>query len=383
MNSKSAVAIGLFVTLLLVAAVGGLYFYGHNRMVRESAAQFAAAKTLYETSQRPEAERRFTEIFRKYPRSAVAPESLYYVAIMMQSAGNYKEALEKWDSLAKVKDNPRAMEVDYYRSECLERLGKTAEAAAGYARVAAVNQPGGFASLAKSGLGRFAEADNKLPEARARFEEAIALANTPESRLAAERELGDLNLSLFLTPAVDENKKEYVVKRGDKMVLIALANNTTVDLLCKINGVSNVAALRPGMRILVPTPEFSIVISKPEFKLTLLSHGKFFKSYRVGLGKHGCTPVGKFVIDDKQENPIWFSPEGKIPAGDPRNQLGSRWMAIKALQPGIGSGYGIHVAVDPKTVGWESSNGCIRLVPREAEELYMLVPKGTSVEIVK
>jgi lipoprotein-anchoring transpeptidase ErfK/SrfK len=70
-----------------------------------------------------------------------------------------------------------------------------------------------------------------------------------------------------------------------------------------------------------------------------------------------------------------------VPAGDPRNELGTRWMAIKPLTPGIGPDYGIHGTIDPSTIGWESSNGCPRMYPKEAEELYMLIPIGTPVVI--
>ena len=70
-----------------------------------------------------------------------------------------------------------------------------------------------------------------------------------------------------------------------------------------------------------------------------------------------------------------------ISKGDPNNELGTRWMAMKPLTPGIGPDYGIHGTIDPSTIGWESSNGCPRMYPAEAEELYMLVPIGTPVVV--
>ncbi|RJP72038.1 MAG: outer membrane protein assembly factor BamD [Candidatus Abyssobacteria bacterium SURF_17] len=382
MSSKTVI-IGIVVLIVLAVAVGGLYLLVQKRMIRESANQFAAAQTLYEAQRWSEAEQAFENIVRKYPRSDVAPDSMYMSAVIAQADGRYQEALEKWERFAKVKENPRAVEVDYYRSQCLENLGKQAEAAAGYERVAAIPQAREFGSLAKAGLGRIAEAGGKLEEARTRYEEAIALAGTPETRDVAERLLGNLNLRIFLDPVEDEQKKAYLVQRGDSMVRIALNRNTTVDLLCRINDIPDPTAVRPGKRLLIPNPEFSILIDKSDFKLTLQSHGRFFKSYKVGLGKHGSTPLGEFVISDKIKNPTWWSPEGPIPPGDPRNELGTRWMALKPLTPGIGSDYGIHGTIDPSTVGWESSNGCPRMYPHEAEELYMLVTIGAPVKIVQ
>ncbi len=383
MNSKTAVVLGVMVTILLAAAVGGLYIYGQKKMARDSMNQLAVAKTLYEARQWPEAERLFEEILKKYPRSEVVPECVYYAAILKQANGRYSDALQHWQRLAQVKENPHAAEVQYYSSYCAEMLGNRAEAAKGYQGVAAMYGAGDLASMAKCGLGRIAESEGNLKEALTRYEEALALAGTPEARGLAERLLGDLNLRMFLEPVEDENKKAYLVKRGDSMVTIALASNTTVDLMCKINGLSDPTQLRPNKRLLIPTPDFSIVIDKSDFKLTLYNHGKFFKSYKVGLGKHGCTPVSKFVINDKIKNPTWWSPEGPIPPGDPRNELGTRWMALKPLETGIGNDYGIHGTINPSTVGWESSNGCPRMYPPEAEELYMLVTIGTPVEIVQ
>lgn len=379
---KGAIVTGLIITLLLVAAVGGLYYYAQKKMIRDSVNQFSAAKSLYERSQWPEAEHLFTEVLRKYPRSDVAPDSLYYVAAMMQAGGRYDEALEKWRLLAGAKAGARMVEISYNIGHCLEKLDKMAEAVTEYKRVASMNEAGEFASLATSGLGRIAENADNLEEAHGRYEDAMALAgDAGEARDIAEKLLGGLNLRLFLTPKEDEHKKAYLIKSGDSMVAIALHHNATVDLLCKINGIRSPTRIRPNMRILIPNSDFSVAIDKSDFKLTLYNHDRFFKSYKVGLGKHGSTPVGEFEISDKIRNPTWWSPDGPIPPGDPRNELGTRWMALKPLTPGIGPDYGIHGTIDPSTIGWESSNGCPRLYPEEAEELYMLVTIGTPVVI--
>jgi len=379
---KGVFFVGIVVTLLLVAAVAVLYHFGRQKMIRDSINHFNAAKSIYEKSQWPEAQHLFSEVLRKYPRSDVAPESQYYVAIILQAGGEYEKALEKWRARPRIEGDPRAVEVDYYIGRCLEMLGKDGEAAAQYERVALSRASGGFASLAKTGLGRTAESAGDLEEAHAFYEEAVALADGPgEARDLAEKLLGDLNIRMFFTPKVDEHKEVYLIKPGDSMVAIALRNNVTVDQLCRINGISSPTRIRPNMRILIPNSEFSIHIDKSEFRLVLYNHDEFFKSYRVGLGKHGSTPVGEFVVSDKIKNPTWWSPNGPIAPGDPGNELGTRWMALKPLTPGIGPDYGIHGTIDPSTIGWESSNGCPRMYPADAEELYMLTPIGTPVVI--
>jgi len=384
MRSGKSIFFGIVFTIILAVVVAGLYLYRQRKMEVDSLNKFAAAKTLYETSQLREAEQVFLEVSRKYPKTTAAPESIYYAALLMQKSGRYGEALEQWQKLAAQKSpsatSPRATEVAYYISECQDKLGKRQEAIAGYAQVAAARNSE-FASPAVTALGRFAEADGNIDEALVRYKEAMSLAKTKEARELVEKQLGQLNLRIFLEPTESQDKKVYLVRRGDSLVNIALKNNTTIDLICRINGLKDATQLRPNMRLLIPTPEFTILINKPEFKLTLLNRGEFFKSYKVGLGKHGCTPLGEFVINDKIKNPTWWSPEGPVPPNDPRNELGTRWMALKPLTAGVGTDYGIHGTINPATIGWESSNGCPRMYPPEAEELFMLVPITTKVEI--
>lgn len=44
--------------------------------------------------------------------------------------------------------------------------------------------------------------------------------------------------------------------------------------------------------------------------------------------------------------------------------------------------FGIHGTIDPYSVGWASSHGCIRMNNDEVAELYNIVPIGTKVTIV-
>ena len=44
--------------------------------------------------------------------------------------------------------------------------------------------------------------------------------------------------------------------------------------------------------------------------------------------------------------------------------------------------FGIHGTLDPYSVGWASSHGCIRMNNSEVAELYSIVPYGTTVTIV-
>ncbi len=69
-------------------------------------------------------------------------------------------------------------------------------------------------------------------------------------------------------------------------------------------------------------------------------NGSFVKSYRVGVGKDGTTPVGTFPVKNKMVNPTYYGPEGVIAHDDPKNPLGERWIDI-------GDSYGIHGTIEP------------------------------------
>lgn len=92
------------------------------------------------------------------------------------------------------------------------------------------------------------------------------------------------------------------------------------------------------------------------------------------------TPLG-----NKQKDPVWFKPGGggSFPAGDPQNELGTRWMPLVPVEENLPTDLGIHGAVAPETIGDYKSHGCPRMLNAEVEELYDLVVRSTPVEIVE
>ncbi|MHC5081892.1 MAG: L,D-transpeptidase, partial [Planctomycetota bacterium] len=80
-------------------------------------------------------------------------------------------------------------------------------------------------------------------------------------------------------------------------------------------------------------------------------------------------------------DPPWFWKGEVIPAGDPKNILGTRWMGFKN-KPGL-TGFGIHGTTEPESVPGAVSRGCIRMKNPEVEELFRMVPLGSKVIIRK
>lgn len=225
------------------------------------------------------------------------------------------------------------------------------------------------------------DAGQKL-KAREQAYAALGKLTDPAAVRAMEDLLGEINLDLLLTPAAMPEKTDYVVKPGDSLARIAKQFGTTVELVQMSNQVRG-HMIRPGDRMRIFNTPFSLRISKARNELEVYAGGRFFKRYKVGTGKHGTTPAGIFVINDKIPEPPWWRPDGQVvPFGDKENVLGTRWLSLKPVEgTDPVRGYGIHGTWEPETIGQQASAGCVRLLNEDVEQLYVLLPLGTRVVI--
>ena len=92
-----------------------------------------------------------------------------------------------------------------------------------------------------------------------------------------------------------------------------------------------------------------------------------------------ATPEGDFEIATKLKNPPWYRRGERIEYGDPRNILGTRWIGFRDTAEY--QGYGIHGTTKPESIGKAQSDGCIRMLNGDVEELFGLVTIGTPVII--
>lgn len=187
--------------------------------------------------------------------------------------------------------------------------------------------------------------------------------------------LTKINQELFYTPLPTPDSVIYTVKKGDTIGKIAKEYNSTVGLIKRVNNLtSNI--IYPNKKLKVfNVSKFHIIINKTTLTLTLFYGVDFVKEYPVSVGGPGnLTPSGKFTIQAKVIEPPWRG----IPYGDPRNILGTRWIGF--AEPF--TAYGIHGGATPEKIGKETTNGCIRMINQDVEELFDMVTKGTLVEIV-
>jgi len=122
--------------------------------------------------------------------------------------------------------------------------------------------------------------------------------------------------------------------------------------------------------------------------------GVLIGTYRVTTGKHIqgpaptahnqqvnlVTPIGRFPIATRVPGMPYY--RDNIPAGDPNNPLGTRWMGFSVYSGDNAAIWAIHGTNRPDEIGRWASDGCIRLTNADVERLYETVQVGTMLEIV-
>jgi lipoprotein-anchoring transpeptidase ErfK/SrfK len=128
----------------------------------------------------------------------------------------------------------------------------------------------------------------------------------------------------------------------------------------------------------------SVIVIRRESKTLYLYEGRrLVRRLGVATGQSRYpTPLGTFVVADKQYNPWWYPPTSDwakglkpVPPG-PGNPLGTRWMGLN------GGLVGIHGTPDAASIGYSASHGCVRMRIPDAEWLFDHVDVGTPVVIV-
>ena len=166
----------------------------------------------------------------------------------------------------------------------------------------------------------------------------------------------------------------YVVKQNDQLAVFAKKYNVPWEYLAKLNHV-DAKKIRPGQQLKVIKGPFSAIVELNSYTMTVHAYGYFVRAYKIGIGKDGATPLGKFTVLRKVVNPQYTDPQGHvIPGADPSNPLGDRWLDL-------GNSYGIHGTIDPNSIGKAESRGCLRLRNEDVEEVYDMLAVGSEVAI--
>ncbi|MFH1460497.1 MAG: divergent PAP2 family protein [Candidatus Omnitrophota bacterium] len=205
---------------------------------------------------------------------------------------------------------------------------------------------------------------------------AAFIRNYPGNELFPDiqKRLWQVNMDILFSPLVTEHSFLYEVQPGDSLYKIAKNHNTTVDLIMKSNNLKD-SLINPGMKLKIEKSVFSIEVIKSEVKLVLKANGEALKVYPIGIGANNSTPVGEFKITNRIIDPVWYKTGAIVPAGSEDNILGTRWLGIS--EPG----YGIHGTVDKQPITQQQTQGCVRMINEDVEELFIIIPVGTQLVI--
>jgi lipoprotein-anchoring transpeptidase ErfK/SrfK len=177
--------------------------------------------------------------------------------------------------------------------------------------------------------------------------------------------------------SLDEtNSDVYVVKMGDSLGKIAKGYGVTAGTIRTANRVQG-DRIRPYQELKIMKDKWRILVDKSTNILILKAGDRIVKTYPVGTGKGGGTPVGDFTIVNRLKNPTWYY-EGTVAGpNDPGNPLGTRWLGFDI------HGYGLHGTRDPDSIGKYETLGCIRMRNEDVEEIFELLTDGTPVTVIE
>jgi murein L,D-transpeptidase YafK len=134
-----------------------------------------------------------------------------------------------------------------------------------------------------------------------------------------------------------------------------------------------------------------VIVVKNQRSLTLLSHGKLLRTYKVALGGSPVgakdqqgdhkTPEGSYILDRRNPKSRFYK---SIHVSYPNEQD-----KLRASQRGVAPGGDIMIHGLPNGFGWlgathrmlDWTDGCIAVTNSEMDEIWELVLDGTPIEI--
>ena len=173
--------------------------------------------------------------------------------------------------------------------------------------------------------------------------------------------------------------------------------HATPDLLAKLNPGVDLDGLRAGQAINVPAVRSEdaggrgqvaklVVSGRGTYVHALDASGRILYHFPSTLGgSYSPSPSGSFKVNAVTQDPSWHyqpdilvgvpdsEPEAMIPAG-PNVAVGVTWIDLSEPH------YGIHGTSEPQTIGYTSSNGCVRLTNWDVKFLSRYVRAGVPVE---
>ena len=153
--------------------------------------------------------------------------------------------------------------------------------------------------------------------------------------------------------------KVYKLKR---IVIVSIAIILSTALILRLKNKINYESIHTSNNNNVT---YKILVDVEDSKLFLFEDDKLAKIYKCSGGKLSTpSPIGTWTIISKAKWGEGFRTEAGFGLNVPWGQ------------------FGIHGTLNPYSVGWASSHGCIRMNNEDVAEIYKIIPTGTKVIIV-
>ncbi|MBU0533709.1 MAG: L,D-transpeptidase family protein [Candidatus Omnitrophica bacterium] len=379
MKAKNLLSPVLIIALLAFIAIGSTLLIKNKRNQLHQI-RYQEANALLRDSKYAEALTILKAIYPKI-KGETQTEILYQIGICYQKTGEITEAKKYWDKVLNSKYSFHHPEIYYEFAQQRLREANFEEAQFYYSQITEKFPSHSLAGNATLGPVDIYIAKREFEKARQYCEEIIEnLDYSSKIREITIDKLGEININLLFSPLVTDISEIYSVKAGDSLFSISRKFNTTIALLVRANNLPN-SVIKPGQKLKITINKFSILVHVDKQDLFLHYDDKSFKRYKIAVGaKETPTPLGTFEIREKIKDPTWYpAGGGVVPPHSAQNLLGSRWMGL--WETGKKTGYGLHEAIEPSDISTYISNGCIRMVKSDLEEIYDIVTIGTGVII--
>lgn len=220
-------------------------------------------------------------------------------------------------------------------------------------------------------LNEIDEAREKLNLIENLFPDSI---HAPEAR----RILGEINLDEVLSVENMENKKIHRVSPGEGYLRIATENETTLDSIMFLNGLTEFGNLHAGDELVVMPLDFKLVINLPKKRVELYHRDQEKKEHVFAKDY----PILKMNIGRLRAGPSQSKISQKFGEADGRSfppTHESYRHATKVLGLNVGNTY-LPLRPTPPENAPDPGAG-IFLAPADMEELSMLIRVGNEVEV--
>jgi lipoprotein-anchoring transpeptidase ErfK/SrfK len=163
----------------------------------------------------------------------------------------------------------------------------------------------------------------------------------------------------------------YQVQRGETLMKVAERYQVPWQLLANINGVDNPDLVLPGTELKVVSGPFRAEVDLAGQELTLFVGRLYAGRFPISLGQDPTPKPGEYRVADKQPGRTYYAGDGRtIGAGDPTNPYGGIWIDL-----------GGDVCIHGSPPAGRGELGCISLSPIDANDVYGILSKGSSVVV--